>query len=192
MNRQKLATGACIILSIVFSLSLGIFGYFKLLLPTKSEVYAKTLDYPENLYKEYQKAAEEMIDSHEYTCKYPTQSETYIEDGYVTLILKIGEYDEGKGYSNYVTATVKKLGTNEQEVTFERSRKSVEEACEQAEKYKIFMNIFYTVLGFILIIFTLYLIVNSIKKHYSRVLIPIIYIVALIVILKAMIHFLTY
>ena len=136
MNRQKLATIGCIILSIVFSVSFGLFIHFKAFMPTVSDNYEKTLYYPEALYKEYQKEAEGMIARHEYTCQYPAQTTFYSEDSRTTLVIEIGEYDERKVYSDYITATVKNFGTNEQEVTFERSRKSAEEAYENAERYR--------------------------------------------------------
>lgn len=122
MNRQKLATIGCIILSIVFSVSFGLFIHFKAFMPTVSDVYEKSLYYPEDLYKEYQEEAERMIVSHEYTCQYPAKTTIYSENGRTTLIIEVGDYDEGFRYSNCVTATVKNFGTNEQEVTFERSR----------------------------------------------------------------------
>lgn len=189
MNRQKLATIGCIILSIVFSVSFGLFIHFKAFMPTVSANYEKTLHYPEALYKEYQKEAEGMIARHEYTCQYPAQTTFYSEDSRTTLVIEIGEYDEGKIYSDYITATVKNFGTNEQEVTFERSRKSAEEAYESAERYRTLMGIFTLVFIFILIIFTAYLIKNSIKRCYSKVLYPISLIVACTVMIIAMMHF---
>ena len=158
MNRQKLATIGCIILSIVFSVSFGLFIHFKAFMPTVSNVYEKSL--------------------------------YYSEDGRTNLIIEVGDYDEGFRYSNYVTATVKNFGTNEQEVTFERSRKSAEEAYENAERYRTLMGIFTLVFIFILIIFTAYLIKNSIKRRYSKVLYPISLIVACTVMTIAMMHFL--
>ena len=190
MNRQKLATIGCIILSIVFSVSFGLFIHFKAFMPTVSNVYEKSLYYPEDLYKEYQEEAERMIVSHEYTCQYPAKTTIYSENGRTTLIIEVGDYDEGFKYSNCVTATVKNFGTNEQEVTFERSRKSAEEAYENAERYRTLMGIFTLVFIFILIIFTAYLIKNSIKRRYSKVLYPISLIVACTVMTIAMMHFL--
>lgn len=178
MNRQKLVTIGCIMLSIAFSVSLGLFIHFKVFIPNVSNVYEKTLYYPEDLYKEYQKEAERMISSHEYTCQYPVETTTYSENGRITLVIEIGEYDEDFIYSNYLTATVKNFGTNEQEITFERSRKSAEEVYESAERYRTLMCMFTLVRIFILIIFTAYLIKNSIKRHYLKVLIPILLIVA--------------
>ena len=178
MNRQNLATIGCIILSIVFSVSFGIFIHFKAFVPTVSDIYEKTLYYPEALYKEYQKEAEGMIARHEYTCQYPVQKTFYSEDSRTTLVIEIGEYDEGKIYSDYITATIKNFRTNEQEVTFERNRKSAEEAYESAERYRTSMGIFTLVFIFILIIFTAYLIKNSIKRCYRKVLYPILLIIA--------------
>lgn len=186
MNRQKLATVGCIILSIVFSLSLGLFIHFKTFLPHVSNTYEKTLYYPEALYKEYKKETEKMIARHEYSCQYPVKTTLYSENSQTTLVIEIGEYDEGYIYSDYITATVKNFGTNEQEVTFERSRKSYEQAYKQAERYRTLMNIYTAVFVFILVIFTVYLIKNSIKRRYRKVLTPIIFIVVLI----TMIHFL--
>lgn len=190
MNRQKVATIGSIILSLVFSLSFGLFILFKVLLPTGSEVYEKLLYYPETLYEEYQKEVEKMIDRNEYTCQYPVEPTFCIEDGSVVLVIKIGEYDEGSGYSNYITATVKNFGKNEQEVTFERSRKSAEEAYEEAENYRNFTGIFNAIFVLILVIFTVYLIKNSIKRCYYKVFMPMICIVALIVLIILMQHFL--
>ena len=190
MNRQKLATIGCIILSIVFSVLLGLFIHFKVFLPTVLEVYEKTLDYPEALFEEYQKEAEGMIARHEYTCQYPTKTTFYSEDGHTTLVIKIGEYDDGKVYSNYITATIKNFGTDEQEVTFERSRKSVEEAYEGAENYRNGMRILTTIFVLILVAFTVYLIKNSMKRCYSEVFTPMLFIVALIVFTNLMLHFL--
>jgi len=190
MNRQKLATIGCIILSIVFSVSFGLFIHFKAFYPQVSSVYEKCLYYPENLYEEYKNEAERMIARHEYTCQYPAKTTIYSENGRTTLIIEVGDYDEGFRYSNCVTATVKNFGTNEQEVTFERSRKSAEEAYENAERYRTLMGIFTLVFIFILIIFTAYLIKNSIKRCYSKVLYPISLIVACTVMTIAMMHFL--
>lgn len=190
MNWKKLATIGCIILSIVFSVSFGLFVHFKAFMPNVSNVYEKSLYYPEDLYKEYQEEAERMIVSHEYTCQYPAKTTIYSENCRTTLIIEVGDYDEGFRYSNCVTATVKNFGTNEQEVTFERSRKSAEEAYESAESYRTLMSIFTLVFIFILIVFTAYLINNSIKRRYSRVLFPISLIVVCTVVIIAMMHFL--
>ena len=189
MNRQKLATIGCIILSIVFSVSFGLFIHFKAFMPNVSNVYEKLLYYPEDLYKEYQEEAERMIASHEYTCQYPVKTAIYSENGRTTLIIEVGQYDEGLRHSNYLTATVKNFETNEQEVTFERSRKSAEDAYESAERYRTLMSIFTLVFILILIVFTAYLIKNSLKRLYRKVLTPILLIVAGIVII-AMSHFL--
>lgn len=158
-------------------------------MPNVSNVYEKFLYYPEDLYKEYQEEAERIIVSNEYTCQYPVKTTIYSKNGQTTLIIEVGQYDEGFGYSNYVTATVKNFETNEQEVTFERSRKSAEDAYESAERYRTLMGIFTLVFIFILIIFTAYLIKNSLKGLYRKVLTRILLIVAGIVII-AMLHFL--
>lgn len=189
MNRQKLVTIGCIMLSIVFSVSFGLFIHFKGLMPTVSNVYEKALYYPEDLYKEYQEEAERMIVSHEYTCQYPAQTSIYSENGRTTLIIEVGDYDEGFEYPNCVTAIVKNFGTNEQEVTFERSRKSAEEAYESAERYRTCMSIFELVFIFILIVFTAYLIKNSIKRYYSRIFYPITLIVVCTVMIITILHF---
>ena len=189
MNRQKLVTIGCIMLSIVFSVSFGLFIYFKGLMPIVSNVYEKALYYPEDLYKEYQEEAERMIVSHEYTCQYPAKTTIYSENGRATLIIKVGDYDEGFVYSNCVTATVKNFGTNEQEVTFERSRKSAEEAYESAERYRTCMSIFELVFIFIIIVFTAYLIKNSINRCYSRIFYPITFIVLCTVMIITIMHF---
>lgn len=190
MNRQKLATIGCIMLSIVFSVSFGLFIYFKVFMPTVSNIYEKSLYYPEDLYNEYQEEAERMIVSHEYTCQYPAKTTIYSENGRTTLIIEVGDYDEGFRYSNCVTATVKNFGTNEQEVTFERSRKSAEEAYKGAENYRNGMRILTAIFVIILVVFTVYLIINSIKKRYIKVLYPISLIVACTVMAIAMMHFL--
>lgn len=186
MNRQKIATFGCIVLSIAFSLSLGLFIHFRI----TSTVYEKTLDYSETLYKEYQEEAERMIAKHEYSCQYPTKTTFYSKNGQTTLVIEIGEYDKGFNYSDYITATVKNFGTAEQKVTFERSRKSAEEAYESARNYRNSMYIFVAILILILIVFTIYLINNSIKKCYRKVFIPIIYIIFLIVVIIVMRDFL--
>lgn len=190
MNRQKLATIACIILSIVFSVSFGLFIHFKVLMPISSDVYENLLYYPEDLYKEYEEEAERMLLNHEYTCQYPAQITTYHENGHTTLIIKIGDYDRVSTYSNYVTVTAKNSETNEQEITFERSRKSAEEAYESAERYRTFTSILTLAFIVILIIFTAYLIKKSIKRHYTSVLYPISLIVVSTVMAIAMKHFL--
>ncbi len=178
MKRQKLATIGCIILSIVFSVSFGLFVHFKLFMPTVSNSYEKLLYYPEDFYKKYQEEAERMIVRQEYTCQYPAKTTSYSENGRTTLIIvEVGDYDEVFEYSNCVTATAKNFVTNEQEVTFERSRKSAEEAYKSAEKYRNLMGIFTLVFIFILIIFTAYLIKNSIKRRYRNVLYAILLIV---------------
>ncbi len=192
MNWQKLATIGCIILSIVFSVLFALFIHFEVVMPTVSNGYEKSLDYPEDLYKEYQEEAERMIVSHEYTCQYPAQINIYPENGRTTLIIQVGDYDEGFEYSNYVTATVKNFGTNEQEVTFERSRKSAEEAYESAERDRTLMEFFAVVFIYyvLIIFFTAYLINNSIKRRYSRVLYPISLIGICTVMIIAMQHLL--
>ena len=191
MNKQKLATASCIVLSIVFSLSLGLLIYFKAVSPTVYDVYEKILYYPEDLYEEYQKVAEGMIARHEYTCQYHAKTTVYSENSRTTLVIQIGEYDKESVYSNYITATVKNFGTNEQEVTFERSRRNAEEAYEDAEKYRNTMSIVTAIVVLILVIFTaVYLIVNSIMKRYRKVLIPIIFIVACIAMIIVMKPFL--
>lgn len=189
MNRQKLATISCIVLSIVFVASLGLFLLFKVFLPGVTYTYEKLLYYPENLYKEYQEEAERMIVSHEYTSQYPARSTICSENGQSTLLIEVGEYDKHFKYSNYVTATVKNFGTDEQEVIFERSRKSAEEAYKSAGRYRVWMSILALVFVVVLIIFTEYLIKNSIRRLYVRVFYPISLIVACIVILAAMAHF---
>lgn len=73
MNKQKLATAGCIVLSIVFSLSFGLFIHFQVFLPGANNVYEKTLYYSEDLYEEYYKEAVRMIDNKEYSCKYPVK-----------------------------------------------------------------------------------------------------------------------
>ncbi len=190
MNRQKLATIGCFILSIVFSVSFGLFIHFKVFMPTVSDVYEKTLYYPEALYEEYKEETEGMLARHEYTCQYPAKTTFYSEDGRTTLVIEIGEYDEGKVYSDYITATVKNFGTDEQEVTFERSRKSAEEAYKGAENYRNGMRILTAIFVIILVVFTVYLIINSIKRRYSKVFYPISLIVACTVMIIAMMHFL--
>ena len=85
------------------------FIHFKAFMPTVSNVYEKSLYYSEDLYKEYHEEAERMIVSHEYTCQYPAKTTIYSENGRTTLIIEVGDYDEGFRYSNCVTATVKKL-----------------------------------------------------------------------------------
>ena len=188
MNWQKLATIGCIILSIVFSVSLGLFIHFKVFMPIVSNVYEQALYYPETLYTKYQEEAERMIARHEYTCKYPSKTTFYSENGRTTLIIKIGEYEDVFIYSNYLTATVKNFGTNNQEVTFERSIKSAEEAYESAERYRTSMSNNTLVFIFILIIITTYLIRSSIKRRYSNVLTVILIIVALTAIMISIIH----
>lgn len=187
MNRQKLATIVCIILSITFSMLLGFLIHFKAFLPLTSYAYERILYYPKTLYEEYQKEAERMIDMNEYTSQYPTKTTFYLENDRTTLVIEIGEYG-GIPY-DYITATVKNFGTNEQEITFERNRKSSEEAFEQAERYKTVMNILTLVFIIILIIFTEYLIKNSIKRRYSRVIGLMISIVFVIAIWPAVIYF---
>ena len=182
MNREKLISISCIILSIAFSLSLGLFIHFKLFLPCVSNVYEKIVYYPEDLYKDYQKEAEGMITRHEYTCQYPTEVTYYSKDGQTTLVIKIGEYNEGKIYSNYIIAIVKNFGTNEQEVTFERSRKNAEDAYIGAENYRRDMYILTAIFVLILVIFTGNFIRNSIVRCYRRVFTPMIIIVITIVI----------
>lgn len=189
MSRQKLATAGCIVLSIVFTLLLGLFIHFKAFYPGVSSVYEKCLYYPEDLYEEYKKEAERMIVRHEYTCQYPAKTTFESEDNRTTLVIQIGEYDKGFIYCNYITATVKNFGTNEQEVTFERSRKSAEDAYEDAERYRTTMSIFTLVFIGILIIFTAYLIKNSIKRCYRKVFTPMLFIVGTIAMIIAMIHF---
>jgi len=81
------------------------------------------------------------------------KTDIYSENGQTTLIIEVGEYDEPLIYSHYTTATVKNFGTSEQEITFERSIKSAEEAYESAERYRTLMGIFTLVFIFILIIF---------------------------------------
>lgn len=187
MNRQKLATVGCIVLSVVFSLSFGLFIHFNVFLPIVSDVYEKVLYYPEDLYKEYQEEAESMIARHEYTCQYPAKTTFYSADNRTTLVvIKIGEYYEGYDYSNYITATVKNFGTNEQNVTFERSRKNAEEAYNEAEEFRNTMSTLTAIFVFILVIFTVYLIANSIQRHYGKVFYPMI-VIAMII---AIIHFL--
>ena len=192
MNRQKLATIACIILSIVFSVSFGLFIHFKVLMPISSDVYENLLYYPEDLYKEYEEEAERMLLNHEYTCQYPAQITTYHENGHTTLIIKIGDYDRVSTYSNYVTVTAKNSETNEQEITFERSRKSAEEAYESSERDRTLMEFFAVVFIYyvLIIFFTAYLINNSIKRRYSRVLYPISLIGICTVMIIAMQHLL--
>ena len=94
MNRQKLATIGCIILSIVFSVSFGLFIHFKVFMPTVSSTYEKVLYYPEDLYKEYQEEVERMIVSNEYICQYPARTTIYSENGRATLIIEVGEYNK--------------------------------------------------------------------------------------------------
>lgn len=195
MNRQKLATIGCIILSIVFSVSIGLFIHFKLYMPTVSDVYEKSLYYPEDLYKEYQEEAEKMIFNHEYTCQYPVKTTFYSKNGRTTLIIKVGEYnegDKGSGRAHYLTATVKNFGTNEQEITFERNIKSAEDAYKIAERYRILTSIFTLVFIGILIIFTADLIKKSIKGLYKKVLIYMLYILVCIVMINTLIHIYIY
>lgn len=190
MNRQKLATICCIVLSIAFSLSFGLVIHFKVFLPYADNYYEKLLYYPEALYKEYKEEAERMITKQEYTCKYPAKTTLYSENNQIiALVIKIGEYDGGVNSLNYITATVKNFGTNEQEVTYERSRKSAEQAIRGAKGYKIGVNIITGVFIFILVIFTVWLIKISIKKQYTRVVMYILGIVAGTIVYIAMIHF---
>lgn len=190
MNKQKLITAGCIVLSIVFSLSVGLFIHFKAFLPGVNNVYEKTLYYSEDLYEEYYKEAVRMIANKEYSCKYPVKTTIYSENDRTTLIIEIGDYDDGYRYSDYMTATVKNLGTDEQEMAFERSRKSAEEAYELAENYRNMMNIFTVCFVLMLIAFTAYLVINSIKRHYFKVFAPMIVISACVVIVWAMFKFL--
>lgn len=181
MNKQKLATISCIVLLIVFTLLFGLFILFKVFYPVVSSVYEKCLYYPEDLYEEYKKEAERMIVRHEYTCQYPAKTTFEPGDNRTTLVIQIGEYDKGFSYCNYITATVKNFGTNEQEVTFERSRKSAEEALKDAEEYKTKRNRAIGVFVVILIIFTGHLIKRVIEKRYFPAFITIIiYIIVLI------------
>lgn len=149
------------------------------------ENYEAALYYPEDLYEEYEKAAKEMIRKNKYDLQYFKYGNLYIEDGYVTLTLEVGE----KGKKDYIIATVKKYGTNGQSATFKRSRKSAEEAEKDAKSYKTRMRILIPFLGLILFAFTAFLITSSIKKHYWQVIIPIAVIVATIYLTKWMIYY---
>jgi len=147
------------------------------------------LYYPEALYEEYEKEVERMIVRNEYTCQYPTKTTFYSENGQTTLIVEIGGYNEGYIYSDYTTATVKNFGTNEQEITFERSKKSYEQAYEKAEEYRTVMRINTVIFVFVLVIFIVYLIINSIKRHYGIVLTSMVFIIVLIAIIIAIMYF---
>lgn len=179
MNRQKLATICCIVLSIAFSLSFGLVIHFKVFLPYADNYYEEMLHYPEALYEEYKEEAERMIATHEYSSKYHAKTILYSENNQITaLVIEIGEYDKKPDYSNYITATVKNFGTSEQEVTFKRSIKSAKRAIEMAKRFRIVVNIGTGIFIVILFIFTVWLIKSSIKKEYSKVLISILCVLA--------------
>ncbi len=184
MNKQKLATAGCIVLSIVFSLSIVLFTHFKAFLPHVNNIYEKILYYPEDLYVEYEKEAVRMIAKQEYTSdKYPVKTDFNIENGKIILTMKIGNYDEHYQHSTYMTVTVKNLGTDEQETIFERNKKSAEDAYNRAENYKNWMTIYTTVFVLIFIIITVFFIQSSIKKHFRRVFITMLFIIAFMAII---------
>lgn len=188
MNKQKLATVACIVVSVLFTVVFGLYIHFIAFQPLVQEVYEKTIDYPEDLYKEYIKEAEEMIARQEYTSQYPMEANFYLKNNRTTLILKIGEYDEGDRYSDYVIVTVENYGTKEQETIIERSRRSAEEAYEDAVKYKEEMNIFTIVFVVILVLFTVYLVKFSLKRCYIAVFAPILAIAVITIFVRAMFY----
>ena len=141
MNKQKIVSFVSITLSVIFMVSFALFFHFKAIMPKVNSVYETLRYYPETLYEEYEAEAEKMIANNEYSSQYPAETTFYSEDGRTTLILKIGDYNDTHRYSNYLTATVKNFGTNEQEISFERSRQSAEEAQKSAKTYKIFLNV---------------------------------------------------
>lgn len=180
MNRQKLATIGCIALSVLFSLSLGYLLFSKVLLPLSTNVYENLLDYPEDLYVEYEKEAERIINEKDLMCKYYMELNTYCRNNRITLIMKIGDEDRSKIWSNYITATVENFGTNEQKATFKRSIESAQEAYEQAENYRNRIKIINIILGVVLVIFTAHLIISSIKRKYRAVFFPMICIIGVV------------
>ncbi len=169
MNKQKLASFVSIALSVIFTVSFGLFFHFKVLMPKANSVYERLLYYPEALYEKYEAEAEKMIASNEYNSQYPIQTTFYSEDGRTTLIMEIGDYKDTHGYSNYLTATVKNFGTSTQEISFERSRKSAEEAQKSAESYRTLMHLLTIFFIGLFTILAVYLIYSSTKRRYFRV-----------------------
>lgn len=180
MKRKYLATISCIILAVAFYVSIGLFLYDKVV----QDSYEQMLYYPEDLYKEYQKEVQRMIDSADFVSEYKVDTHSFCENGRITWVIKIGDYDKSEDYANFLTATVKNFGTNEQEVTFERSRKSAEEAYEQAEMYKKIMPKYLVILVLIAIAYS---VVNAITSHYKRVIMPILFIFAIIAVISIMV-----
>lgn len=189
MNRQKPATIGCIVLSIAFSVSFGLFIYFNQFLPFVQNTYEKLLYYSEDLYQEYQKEAERMIATHDYTSQYLAKATFYSEDNQTTLVIEIGDYNDDSGYSDYLTAVVKNFGTDKQEVTFKRHR-SAEKAPKDAKMYKTITNIITAIFVFIIVRFTKHLIRISIKKCYKNVILIILFCTIFTAIAIPMIHFL--
>lgn len=174
MNRQKLLQIAWTIYAIAFPVIFGLVIHFQIFLPVTSNVYEKLLDYSETLYEEYQKEVERMIIDKEYTCKkYPAEATFYSKEGQPhTLVIKIGEYEEGNGWSDYITATVTNFGNKEQKITFERSRDA-----EDAEEYRAQMKRVTIGFVFMLAVFTAWLIKNAIKKRYNVMVVSVIVLV---------------
>jgi len=78
MNRQKLTPLIFVIVSMVFSVSVGLFIHFAVFTPAISNMRERLSYYPETLYQEYQEEAERMIIKHEYTCQYPVKKQISI------------------------------------------------------------------------------------------------------------------
>ncbi len=185
MKREKWLTNFCIVLSIVFSLSVGIYVHFKWFMPRVNSIYERDAYYSEELYEDYQKEADAMIEKNEFSCKYPTQVLVYPEGNQTTLVLQVGDYANAHRYADYLTVTVKNFGTDNQEITYERSRKGAQEAYQSAKKYKSTANIITLAFAFTLIIFTFYLIINAIKKEYRMVFAPMFIILGGIIVIGA-------
>lgn len=182
--QKKLKSIFCVVLSIVFSIALACFWYFEVHFPVVSSVYEGIANYQEDVYEKYEQEIERMIACKEYISEYPMQATANIENGQITLSIEIGDYESGNSWADYVTATIKNYGTDEQEVTMERNRKSAEEEHKRAENYLKHMHIMWRIFLVIFVIFAWNLIKNSIKGKYKKVLLIILTITAIIVAFK--------
>lgn len=182
--QKKLKSIFFVVLSIVFSIVLACFWYFEVHSAILSSVYERIVNYPEDVYEKYEQEIERMIACKEYISEYPMQATASIENGRITLSIEIGDYESGNDWADYVTATIKNYGTDEQEVTTERNRKSVEEEHKRAEHYLKQMRVMWRIFLAIFVYLAFCLIKNSIKGRYKNVLYTMLFIIALVVVCK--------
>lgn len=158
MSKRKYAIISILCYIAMFLVVFSVFYWMKTAIIDNT--YPRILHYSEELYEDYQEEAENLIAKGEFVGKYPYEVVPDPENNRAILTIK-SEDD----YKDYMTVTITNYGTNEQEVIFEKSRESAQEAYKQAERYKNNINTLFTAIILACAICIAILIIRAIMKY---------------------------